>query len=82
MRTFSSTVAPGRMFVIWYERAMALREMRSGGSPVMSSSSTMMRPPVGRSTPVRQLKKVDFPAPLGPMTARIWPWGTAHARRC
>src|SRR5262245_19711804 len=65
------------MLVIWYERAMALREMRSGERPVMSSPSKTIRPPVGRSTPVRQLKKVDFPAPLGPMTARIWPRGTA-----
>ena len=73
MRTFSSTVAPGRMLVIWYERAMALREMRSGGSPVMSSPSNRMRPAVGRITPVRQLKNVDLPAPLGPMMARISP---------
>ena len=34
-------------------------------------------PPVGRSTPVRQLKNVDLPAPLGPMMARISPRGTA-----
>src|SRR5262249_35718027 len=47
--------------------------MRSGGSPVMSSPSRRMRPPVGRSTPVTQLKKVLLPAPLGPMRARISP---------
>ena len=28
IRTFSNTVAPGRMFVIWYERAIAFFEMR------------------------------------------------------
>src|SRR5215470_223648 len=39
----------------------------------MSWPSKTMRPPVGRSTPVRQLKKVDLPAPLGPMMARISP---------
>ena len=50
---------------------MPLREIRSGGSPVMSSPSNRMRPDVGRSTPVRQLKKVLFPAPFGPMMARI-----------
>src|SRR5262245_47632587 len=39
----------------------------------MSWPSNTMRPLVGRSTPVRQLKKVDLPAPLGPMMARISP---------
>src|SRR5688500_1827085 len=73
MRTFSSTVAPGRILVIWYERATPWRETRSGGSPVMSCPSNRMRPLVGRSTPVRQLKNVDLPAPLGPITARISP---------
>src|SRR5262245_2671429 len=77
MRTFSSTVAPGRMLVIWYERATPCRDTRFGGSPVMSCPSNTIRPLVGRSTPVRQLKNVDLPAPLGPMTARISPRRTA-----
>src|SRR4029434_1344323 len=42
----------------------------------MSSPLNTMRPLVGRSTPVRQLKNVDFPAPLGPMIPRISPRGT------
>src|SRR5881296_2654540 len=42
----------------------------------MSSPLNMIRPLVGRSTPVRQLKKVDLPAPLGPMIPRISPAGT------
>src|SRR6266850_3847990 len=50
--------------------------MAWGGSPAMSSPLKMIRPLVGRSTPVRQLKKVDFPAPLGPMIPRISPAGT------
>src|SRR3989442_10794971 len=77
MRTFSSTVAPGRMLVLWYERAMALREIRFGGSPAMSSPANRMRPALGFSTPVTQLKNVDLPAPLGPMMARTSPAGTA-----
>ena len=52
---------------------MPFREMRSGGRPVMSSPLNRMRPEVGRSTPVRQLKKVLLPAPFGPMIARISP---------
>src|SRR5262245_10226084 len=51
--------------------------MACGGSPVMSSSYRRTRPEVGRSTPVRQLNRVDFPAPFGPMTARISPGATA-----
>src|SRR5262245_56418702 len=73
IRTFSSVVALGRMLVIWYERAMPFCEMRSGGNPVMSSPLKRIRPAEGRSTPVRQLKKVLFPAPFGPMMARISP---------
>src|SRR5262249_13710804 len=76
IRTFSSTVAPGRMLVIWYERAMALREMTCGGNPPMSSPSNTIRPLVGRITPVRELKNVDLPAPFGPMIPRISPRGT------
>src|SRR5438094_7940351 len=50
--------------------------MAWGGSPAMSSPLNTIRPLVGRSTPVRQLKKVDFPAPFGPMIPRISPRGT------
>src|SRR5438105_1497071 len=46
-------------------------EIRSGESPVISPPSNRMRPEDGRNTPVRQLKNVLLPAPLGPMTARI-----------
>ena len=41
--------------------------------PVMSSPLKTMRPLVGRSTPVRQLKKVLLPAPFGPMMACVLP---------
>src|SRR5262245_12193788 len=55
--------------------------MRCGGSPVMSSPSKTMRPDEGGMTPVRQLKNVDLPAPLGPMIARISPRRTAMETR-
>src|SRR5262249_60910836 len=45
--------------------------------PATSSPLNTIRPLVGRNTPVRQLKKVDLPAPLGPMIPRISPAGTA-----
>src|SRR5262252_847843 len=56
---------------------MPRREMRSDGKPAMSAPPKTIRPLVGRRTPVRQLKKVLLPAPLGPMIARISPRGTA-----
>ena len=49
---------------------MPLCEIAFAGSPVISLPSKMMRPEVGRSTPVRQLKNVLLPAPFGPMMAR------------
>ena len=52
---------------------MPAREIRLGGSPVMSAPLSRMRPEVGRSTPVTQLKNVLLPAPFGPMMARISP---------
>src|SRR5215470_17048897 len=73
MRAFSSTVAFGRMLVIWYERAIPRWEIRSGDRPVMSSPARKIAPDVGRRTPVRQLKNVLLPAPLGPMMARTSP---------
>src|SRR5205809_8051806 len=71
--TFSSRLALGRMLVIGYERASPLWETLFGGSPATSSPFRRIRPDVGLSTPVRQLKKVDLPAPFGPMMARISP---------
>src|SRR2546428_9940798 len=43
----------------------------------MSSPRNTIRPLAGFRTPVRQLKRVDLPAPLGPMIPRISPGGTA-----
>src|SRR3979411_2701396 len=48
---------------------MPFCEMALEGSPVMSSPLQRMRPEVGLSTPVKQLKKVLLPAPFGPMMA-------------
>src|SRR5262245_50242214 len=56
---------------------MPFCEMRLGGRPAMSSPSNTIRPLVGRSTPVRQLKNVLLPAPFGPMMARISPGRTS-----
>ena len=50
---------------------MPLCEIRSGDNPVVSLPLRGMRPDEGRRTPVKQLKKVLFPAPFGPIIARI-----------
>src|SRR5262249_42486563 len=52
------------------ERAIPFCEIRSEGRPVTSSPLRMIRPLLGRSTPVRQLKNVLLPAPFGPIMAR------------
>src|SRR5262249_51229418 len=75
--TFSNTVSFGKMLVRWNERPMPSRQMRCGATPVMSRPSTTTRPAVGCRGPVIRLDNVDLPAPFGPMTAAIWPSGTA-----
>lgn len=64
------------MFVIWNAMAIPARAIRCGGHPVISRPRRWIRPAVGRIRPVRRLKNVDFPAPLGPMMARISPAST------
>src|SRR5690242_9410089 len=56
---------------------MPFCEIAFDGRPVMSSPLKTMRPPVGRSTPVRQLKNVLLPAPFGPMMARTCSRGSS-----
>src|SRR5436305_11021905 len=45
----------------------------SGDARVTSLPSNVMRPVVGSASPARQLKKVDFPAPFGPIRPMISP---------
>ena len=52
---------------------MPFCEILLGGSPVTSCPANRIAPDDGRKTPVRQLKKVLFPAPFGPIMARISP---------
>ena len=41
---------------------------------MISAPSNRIWPPVGGNSPVRRLKKVVLPAPLGPMTPTASPW--------
>ena len=66
---FSNTVSLGKMLVRWNERAMPMPQILCGATPVMSRSSSNTSPLSGCRCPVMRLKRVDLPAPLGPITA-------------
>src|SRR3954454_20056757 len=71
--TFSSTDMPSKVCGTWKVRARPRRARASGVRSVMSWPSNKTLPEVASRSPVRQLKKVDFPAPLGPIRPRISP---------
>src|SRR5882757_8614877 len=67
--TFSSTENPGRIEVIWNERASPRSARRWIGSRVTSSPPNTILPESGLSRPEIWLIKVVLPAPFGPITA-------------
>src|SRR6185369_7997857 len=71
--TFSSTVMPSKVCGTWKVRARPSRALASGVMPVMSWPSNSTLPEVETRSPVRQLKKVDLPAPFGPIKPRMSP---------
>ena len=72
-RTFSSTVMWGNTAEIWNERTMPRRAVCAGFSWVMSVPLNRMLPLLGGRNLVSRLKNVVLPAPLGPMSAWMWP---------
>src|ERR1700733_14627186 len=58
---------------------MPARACISGGAWVRSLPSKTMRPVVGWVSPARQLKKVDLPAPFGPISPMISPCSTVRS---
>src|SRR6201988_2589507 len=71
--TFSSTVMPTKVCGTWKVRASPRRARASGDRVVMSWPSKSTLPEVKARSPVRQLKKVDLPAPFGPIRPRMSP---------
>src|SRR5579872_6968891 len=67
MRTFSKTESCGKMLVRWKERAMPKCERRALFKRVMGDPLKRISPSEGCKSPLRRLKSVVFPAPLGPM---------------
>ncbi len=51
----------------------------SGVARVTSVPANMTRPALGTRSPTRQLKKVDLPAPFGPMRPMISPSPTVRS---
>src|ERR1700738_3101539 len=75
--TFSSTEKPGRIEVIWNERARPRSARRWIGSAVTSSPPNTILPPSGPSSPEIWLISVVLPAPFGPITACSSPGRTS-----
>src|SRR3954452_18584081 len=71
--TFSSTVMSSNVAGTWNVRPIPRSACSSGELRVTSISSNRMRPVVGSVSPARQLKKVDLPAPFGPISPMISP---------
>src|SRR6267154_2893810 len=71
--TFSSTDMPSNVCGTWKVRARPRCARASGVRLVMSWPSNRTLPEVDNRSPVRQLNKVDLPAPFGPIRPRMSP---------
>ena len=71
--TFSRTVMVGNVAVIWNVRPTPSRQISRGLLPAVSWPSRLIRPASGMVWPLSMSKQVLFPAPLGPISARISP---------
>src|SRR5580692_3421 len=63
----------------WKVRPMPASACASGAACVTSTPLKTMRPLVGDASPARQLKKVDLPAPFGPIRPMISCSSTARS---
>src|ERR1700733_3617630 len=79
--TFSSTDMPSKVCGTWNVRASPSCARPSGLMSVMSWPSNSTLPEVTCKSPVRQLKKVDLPAPFGPIRPRISPCSSVTEAR-
>src|SRR5579883_528158 len=76
--TFSRMVMSSKVAGTWKVRPMPSRACAEAGSRVTSAPSNMIRPRVGARSPATQLKKVDLPAPFGPIRPTISPAATVR----
>src|SRR4051812_24273613 len=76
MVALSSTDIDSKVSGTWKVRASPSRARSSGGFLLTSVPANETEPEVSGRSPVRQLKKVDLPAPLGPIRPRMSPSST------
>src|SRR3954471_899839 len=76
MVALSSTDIDSKVSGTWKVRARPSRARSSGGFFETSRPAKETVPEVSGRAPVRQLKKVDLPAPLGPIRPRMSPSST------
>src|SRR5262245_506746 len=76
MVALSSTDIDSKVSGTWKVRARHSRARSSGGRRVTSAALKITVPELSGRSPVRQLKKVDLPAPLGPIRPRMSPSST------
>src|SRR5713226_5125418 len=77
--TFSRIVISSKVAGTWKVRPMPSRACASGEASVTSVPAKMTRPLVDARSPTRQLKKVDLPAPFGPINPMISPSPTTRS---
>src|SRR2546428_5504116 len=73
----SRTLMPAKSSMFWNDRATPSFATRYGASPVMSRPSRVIRPRWGRYSPETAFRSEVFPAPFGPMMAKISPRSTS-----
>src|SRR5882757_10882747 len=76
MVALSSTDIDSKVSGTWKVRARPSAARASGGRRVTSAPAKVTVPEVSGRSPVRQLKKVDLPAPLGPIRPSMSPSST------
>ncbi len=63
----------GERASVWYTVSMPASRASSGEEKLISLPASLIVPSSGRTAPEIALIRVDLPAPLSPMTARISP---------
>ena len=77
--TLSSTVMSSNVAGTWKVRPMPATACASGEARVRSTPSNMIGRWSAGMSPARQLKKVDLPAPFGPIRPMISPSSTVRS---
>ena len=80
--TFSTAVHSSIRWNAWKTKPTAVRRIRASAfspNPSMRRPASESAPPEGRSSPPNRCSSVDFPQPLGPITATVSPEATSRS---